>query len=248
MHLHRVILALVVVAILAVGADLARRSTVQPSAPSLPLDLKNLIPASWEIVPGKYLQCDFEDSQGGNPQWLVLYRYDKTSAEEGLIGGIVFATEANSQPQQAGTTSPYQPVLLVPYRLLPDINGGKGQGYLGERDATIDLYPAQLLGQPCKAREITIFGFDAGSEPTRLSIFRWDPAGHSYQGVNFVGDAHVSAAWNSERPQPITHVLTYNRVDDRSSLCVVRGYNLPPRSGSAQVALATVENPDESTR
>ncbi len=76
MRSRSTILTLVVIAVLAAAALWLRHSADLPSAPTLPLDLKGLLPASWEIVPGKSLQCDFEGGTTGNAQWLVLYRYD----------------------------------------------------------------------------------------------------------------------------------------------------------------------------
>lgn len=193
---------------------------------ALPVDLKAIIPTAWTPLAKEYKACDFDGD--GETEWLVVYRYDKSKAlADGLIGAVVYDAQANRVPQESGTPSPYRPAFIVPYKLLPDIYTGKGQGYLGESGVEVSYYPAKQDEKSCQAAEIVVRGFSGDSKAaTRLSIFHWKGRDVGYPGVHFVGNARVETG-PSEAPGLITRVTTYNRLNDRSLLCEVRGYTLP---------------------
>lgn len=92
----------------------------------LPLDLQEVIPVEWDLVPGMQKKCNFDDDEG--LEWLVVYHYDitkfnslanTTALETGRspIGAAIFDTQA-PQLEEAGNPSPYRPNLVIPYRLL----------------------------------------------------------------------------------------------------------------------------------
>jgi hypothetical protein len=190
---------------------------------TLPVDLQDIIPTSWQVIQDQYKACDFDND--GENEYLIIYKYDAAAATGySLIGGVVYDAQVNRVPQAPSDKSPYRPALLIPYKLLPDIYTGKGQGYLGETSVTVSLYPPQS-GTTCKGSEIIVQGFSGSTYPTFFSIFRWDGAPVGYAGDHFVGNARVAFSTANE---PITEVTTYNRLNVRSALCVVRYYSRPP--------------------
>jgi hypothetical protein len=236
----------VVVALLVLAAAMyAWRGGYLRSAeePTLPLDLKNLIPQTWSVQREYLQQCNFDSDS--EEEWLLLYRYDKSKElERELIGGVIFDAQVNRASQEPGNQSPYRPAFLVPYKLLPDIYTGKGQGYLGETRAAFKTYPAPERGKPCQAQEIAIWGYSGDSHPTRLSIFRWGGEAVGYRGVHFAGNARVTSA---ESAQFITEVTTYNRLNDRSALCDVQVFSVPTRAGAIPSPIEASEKKDART-
>ncbi len=227
-------LLIVVLGLALVGAILySQRDTLSPrSQETLPLNLSSLLPADWVVLSDGIASCDYDAD--GAQEWLVLYEYDHTElAERFLIGGIIFDTQSGGGGQTDGTPNPYRPELLIPYRLLPDIYPGKGQGYLGESRVALSLYsPARAeAGSGCRAEEIVVSGYSDASvdaSPSRVSVFRWRQTDQSgYQVAHFVGNARVEtspAGLPAQSDQPLQEVRTYNRLNERSQLCEVHGY------------------------
>ncbi len=236
-----IIFVIVLIALLAILALLLRQrglpGTLTPQQPQIPIDLRDLIPTEWKLLDKQPQQCDLDND--GEPEWLVLYRYDTTKTANlyatsesyffhSPIGGVVYDPQVNRVPQALGNISPYRPALLVPYKLLPDFYTDKGQGYLGEND--VKFYPyapekddSKETARKCYAEELYFLGYSYLPLPTRLSIFRWAGREVGYQGVHFVGDAHVDAPNILEPTTPITTVTTYNRLaNHRSVLCEVK--------------------------
>jgi hypothetical protein len=207
--------------------------TPQQSGITLPINLKELIPATWTVLPNQFYHCDFDGDQ--QPEWLVLYRYDQTSPSaafqpgkavtRGAIGAVVYDLEVNQVRQNLGSPSPFRPVSLFPYKLLPDIFPGKGQGFLGESSVTLGFSPAyQANSDKCSVNEIAVFGYSDGSFPTRLSVFHWDNPSVGYLVRHFVGNARIEVTPDPSLSQPTTAVRTYNRLNDRSQLCELHDY------------------------
>ena len=149
-----VIVLVSVAAVLILYSCLRSRAAV-PGSTELPLNLQTIIPSTWAVVPNQYKLCDF-DGDGEN-EYLIIYSYDPASvpsalpatpvppatpvAGRSLIGGVIYDTQVNRVPQAPGVQSPYRPAFLIPYKLLPDIYGGKGQGYLGQSGVTVGSRP-----------------------------------------------------------------------------------------------------------
>ncbi len=227
MKIRNLFIGLVVLAIFAVIGYLLLTQFGRKAEPpmTLPVDLQKMIPRNWTVLENTYKACDFDGD--GEEEWLVLYRYDTTTAlQTGPIGGVIYDARAEAAPLPVGTDTPYRPALLIPYKLLPDLYSGKGQGYLGETKAEVHLYPPAQAGRTCKVAEIAIRGFSDNAAFSRLSLFRWDGATGGYIGQHFVGNARVVP---SDMAAPITAVTTYNRLNDRSLLCEVRHYARPRR-------------------
>ena len=176
-------------------------------------------------------------------EYLIIYSYDPAAVPaalsatpvpptvpvvgRSLIGGVIYDTQVNRVPQSPGVQSPYRPAFLIPYKLLPDMYGGKGQGYLGQNSVTVNLAPAPANNAPCQAKEITIFGTSYDAPPTNLSIFRWagDPIG--YIAAYFQGDTRLQAYGPNGSTQPTAYVVdvyTYDTLNQRSLLCSVQHY------------------------
>lgn len=221
-------------------------------AEDLPIDLREVIPADWEVVLGQQNQCDFDGD--GEREWLVFYRYDHTSVSapyraegatisRGPIGAAIFDRQTNVIPEGQGNPSPYRPTMLVPYRLLPDFYAGKGQGYLSETGTTIVetiFYPPASSGEDCQVNEISILGYSDSQLPTRLSIFRWQNPETGFRAEHFIGNARVEASIPTDSAHPIQKVITYNRLENhRSLLCESRTYN---RSGEDGTLLFTEDS------
>jgi hypothetical protein len=210
--------------IIAVGFLILRPKVAGPQqSATLPLELKNLIPPGWQVIPDQERLCDYNGDQ--QQEWMILYQYDSTP-DSSVIGGVIFSTDVVTPTGQANGQSAYLPTLLIPYKLLPDLGLGKGQGYLGETKVAVNLYPPPKQGESCKASEIVIFGYSGDDTPaTRLSVFRWAGPQIGYQAAHFIGNARVVASMD---PQvPITNVITYNRLNERSRLCEVKVYERP---------------------
>ena len=218
----------------------------------LPVDLKKIIPASWTLLASQSQPCDFDGDK--EDEWLLLYSYDPTSVldvysasnksvERRLIGGAIYDAQVNRIPQEPGNISPYRPALLAPYKLLPDFYTGKGQGFLGETDVVFRSYPpVQKNATNCQAEELYFLGYSYEPLPTRLSIFRWNSREVGYEGVHFVGNAHVDAPDTLNATQPITEVMTYNHLDNhRSLLCAVKRFQRP-------TGAKTLEFPEDTTQ
>ena len=236
---------IIVIVLVSVAAVLILYSCLQSRNPStgstgLPVDLQTIIPSTWTVVPNPIKTCDF-DADGEN-EYLIIYSYDPSTAPSGLlptvtpppvvagrslIGGAIYDTQVNRVPQAPGVQSPYRPAFLIPYKLLPDIYGGKGQGYLGQKTVTVNLVPGAVNNAPCQAKEITVFGTSYDSLPTNLSIFRWagDPVG--YIAAYFQGDTRLQAYGPNRSTQPTSYVVdvyTYDTLNQRSLLCSVQHY------------------------
>jgi hypothetical protein len=227
------ILPIALVGLLAFAVITGRLPPKSQPKDTVPLELKEITPPSWHILPDYLRQCDLDGD--GVQEWLALYNYDATgvpgsaegakdAVQHALIGGVVYDMQTGEVPPEVRDQTLYPPGLLIPYKLLPDIYVGKGQGYLGETKATVSLYPASSNNKACVANEITIAGYSGTPWPTRLSIFQWDPITMRYLVAHFVGNARVVPAPVPSAAQRVATVLTYNRLDERSLLCQVQGY------------------------
>ena len=236
-----IVIVLVSVAAVLILYSCLRSRVAPPGSTDLPLNLQTIIPSTWAVVPNQYKLCDF-DGDGEN-EYLIIYGYDPASAPSALpatpvppavpvvgrslIGGVIYDTQVNRVSQSPGAQSPYRPAFLIPYKLLPDMYGGKGQGYLGQNSVTVNLLPGAVNNAPCQAKEITIFGTSYDAPPTNLSIFRWagDPVG--YIAAYFQGDTRLQAYGPNGSTQPTAYVVdvyTYNTLNQRSLLCSVQHY------------------------
>ena len=235
-----VIILVSLAAVLILYSCLSQR--LKPTASTdLPLNLQTIIPSTWAVVPDQYKTCDF-DGDGEN-EYLIIYSYDPAAVPaalsptpvppatpvtgRSLIGGVIYDTQVNRVPQAPGTQSPYRPAFLIPYKLLPDIYGGKGQGYLGQNSVAVYPLPGAVNNAPCQAKEITIFGTSHDIVPTNLSIFRWadDPVG--YIDAYFQADTRLLTYGPNRTTlptSPVVEVYTYNSLNQRSLLCSVQHY------------------------
>jgi hypothetical protein len=220
-----VLLVLIAAAIVLLPRLRPQLATSRTQQATLPLDLQKIIPSTWTIVPGQYKACDFDGD--GEEEWFIGYQYDKTAQGGGQIGAVIYDAQVNRVPQQPGAQGPYRPAFLVPYKLLPDIYSGKGQGYLGESGIQlVEINPPPADKQPanskCQAVEIAVAGFSAGGATTRYSVFRWAGTDVGYRGQHFVGNARIEGMGTATVPATSLH--TYNRLNDRSVFCAVQEY------------------------
>ena len=232
-----IVLAVIVLVLLLYAA--VQRRVALPGKTSLPVDLQTIIPSTWSPIGGQYKQCDFDGD--GETEYLVIYRYDPPAGATGLapnvptppvvagrslIGGVIYDTQANRVPQSPGTVAPFRPAFLVPYRLLPDMYGGKAQGYLGEDAVTVQLLPG-TANNTCQAKEIVISGTSHDALTTNLTIFRWAGDTVGYIDAYFQGSARVqayAAGHVVDATKPTVEVLVYNQLNQRSRLCSVQRY------------------------
>ena len=202
---------------------------------SLPPSVQRLIPPSWDVSSDQ--TCDFDGD--GQDEWLVVYHYDsvnvhpsgqpaETTVAVSPIGGAIYDAKLEA-PAQTGT-SQFQITTITPYRLLPDYAIGKGQGYLGESAVATLLFPPVDKEGKCQPTEVGFLGYSSGntdgatSLPTRFSLFHWVSKDAGYQGSHFIGSARIDADIPTEPNKFVTHVTTYNLMNDRSLLCQVTAY------------------------
>jgi hypothetical protein len=209
------------------------KSTGQPTN-TLPVDLQNVIPSSWTLLPNQPEICDYDAD--GEAEWLILFHYDTTevqvpyqaegtTVQAGPIGGVIYDAQVNYIPQEPGNRSPYRPALLIPYMLLPDFYPGKGQGYLGESSVTLAKYPASTKSGQCAIAELYVLGYANGSLPVRLSAFRWRGKASGYVVAHFIGNARISADLSPDNSKPLSQITTYDRLDNhRSMLCEAKRF------------------------
>lgn len=234
---------ILIIGVIAVAGILLAISSLRPSVPlpkpaGLPLDLKTIIPASWDVLGAQFKTCDFDND--GDDEYLIIYRYDVNAAtRRGLIGGAIYDTQVNRVPQAPEVEAPYRPAFMVPYKLLPDLYGGKGQGYLGQERVAVYTLPTPAAGARCQAREILVYGYGADSYPTTLSVFRWEGELIGYVGWHVQGNVRLRAydAASADPTRPATSdnsgtapigVYAYNQLNQRSLLCAVRHYRRTP--------------------
>jgi len=227
-----VILLILLVLYLVFGPG--RKESQEPET-GLPPSVQRLIPPSWDVITDQV--CDFDGD--GQDEWLVVYHYDnvnvhpsgqpaETTVVVSPIGGVIYDAKLEA-PAQTGT-SQRQITTITPYRLLPDYAISKGQGYLGESAAATLLFPPVDKEGKCQPTEVGFLGYSNGntngatSLPTRLSLFHWVNKDAGYQGSHFVGNARIDADIPTEPNKFVTHVTTYNLMNDRSLLCQVTGY------------------------
>lgn len=225
-----------------------------PVSTGLPIDLQTMIPNSWKVIPGQFRPCDFDND--GDNEYLIIYSYDLVGGTgRGLIGGVIYDTQVNRVPQAPGVEATYRPAFMVPYKLLPDIYGGKGQGYLGQNKVAVHTLPPTAAGAKCQAREILVYGYSYDDYPTTLSIFRWEGELIGYVGWHVQGNVRLRA-YDAASPDPskpwatdnsgtaAVGVFAYNQLNQRSLLCAVRHYrrtlpvtktDLPPGLDFAEI-------------
>ncbi|GEM_PF-820687 len=246
-------LSRVIIIVLAVAAGLLflfaylRPNLGLPQPAGLPIDLQTVIPTSWKVIPGQFRTCDFDND--GEDEYLIIYSYDLADGTgQGLIGGAIYDMQVNRVPQAPGVEAPYRPAFLTPYKLLPDIYGGKGQGYLGQSSVAVYTLPPTPVNTRCQAKEILIYGYSHTKWPTTLSVFRWEGEIIGYVGWHVLGNARVvaydAADAVSSGQTPVINVYAYNQLGHRSLLCAVRHYqrtkptdkeDLPPGLDFAEV-------------
>lgn len=234
---------IIIIVLVAAAGLLFIFSFLRPRVPlpvntGLPIDLQTMIPASWKVVPGQYKTCDF-DSDGDN-EYLIIYSYDPgAGTNRGLIGGVIYDTQVNRVPQAPGVEATYRPAFMVPYKLLPDIYGGKGQGYLGQSGVGVYLLPPATAGGKCQAKEILVYGYSYDIFPTTLAVFRWEGELIGYVGWHIQGNVRLRA-YDAASPDPrkpsatdntgtaAVGVYVYNQLNQRSLLCAVRHFRRTP--------------------
>ncbi len=184
-----------------------------PAEKEFPIDLEPLIPSDW--IPEKLEEVDLDDD--GEREWLLLYRHSPGAP----LGGVIYDVQIEAPTPQLRPEVPYR-VTYVPYRLLPGIAPGKGQGYLGESNCEIEKYDTDGDG---KQDELVIVGYSLGQYPTQISFFRWGKEERKYELTNyFYGDGGVSYQ-PSSRPseersgQKIEEIVVKKKLHDRSQIC-----------------------------
>ncbi len=174
--------------------------------------IKEVIPSDWQPEELRKVDLDGDDEE----EWLLIYR--QTSAPNSPLGGVIYDAQVGISPLQPRLELPYRPAYLVPYRLLPDLGPGKGQGYLGETGYRIETYDTD--GDE-KQDELVILGYSWAPNPTQMAFFRWENKEAGYKlTAHFHGDGGVEAARPREDDGgPIEAVTTKEKKHDRSHIC-----------------------------
>ena len=107
--------------------------------------------------------------------------------------------------------------FFVPYRLLPDWTPGKGQGYLGDSNATWET--TKLTKGQDQANELLVKGTSPSGRVTRVSIFRWEGETKGYSVAYFQGSYNATIEADRKEGDAVRQVVTMNALNDRSALC-----------------------------
>ncbi|MBI3942515.1 MAG: hypothetical protein HY326_05830 [Chloroflexi bacterium] len=148
-------------------------STPVVSTPSstIPMsEIRQLMPSSWGITRVEPVNIDDTASM----EWLTFFRYETNSApgsRGGPIGAVIYAPQPDRPPTGFNSREPYRPGALLPYKLLPQIDG---RGFLGDlADGSrpeVEAYDANGDGKP----DLVIKGFTISTQfPTQLAVYSW---------------------------------------------------------------------------
>ena len=180
-----------------------------PPEKDFPLDLRQVIPENWQPKRLEKINIDGD----GETEWLLLYRY--TSLPHRPWGGVIYDAQMEACPECPKVKIPDRPAYLVPYRLLPDLGPGKGQGYLGEKGCDFTLYDTD--GDD-KNDELAIWG--SIDRPTQLALFRWDGKKNGYRVIGFFyGDGGIKTELSQGKGTRIAKVTVRTRLHDRNEIC-----------------------------
>ncbi len=183
--------------------------TPTPTALLDQIKIKEVIPSTWQ--PQELREVDLDDDD--EEEWLLIYH--QTSVPNRPLGGVIYDVH-DASPIQPHLKLP--PAYLVPYRLLPDLEPGKGQGYLGETGYGIETYDTDGDG---KQDELVILGYSREPNPTQVAFFRWENEEVGYKlTAYFYGDGGVEAV----RPRDgnrgrIETVIVKEELHERSWIC-----------------------------
>ncbi len=184
--------------------------TILPPKAEFPIDIEEVIPDNWQPQELRKVNLDGDDED----EWLLIYR--QTSVPGGPLGGVIYDVQPDTSP-----TRPYlrlPPAYLVPYRLLPDLGPGKGQGYLGDISYTIELYDTDGDG---KQDELVTLGYSREPNPTQIAFFRWESEAAGYQLTTYLqGDGGIEVV----RPRDVNRgrieeVIVKKKLNERSQIC-----------------------------
>ena len=190
-----------------------------PLEKDFPLDLREILPKNWQLQRLEKINIDGDEGS----EWLLLYRY--TSMPGQPWGGVIYDTQVDISPGRPWIAIPYRPAFLVPYKLLPDLAPGKGQGYLGEKDCDFTLYDTDKNG---KGGELAIWGYTYGKEcstPTQLALFRWENKETGYRLTGyFYGDGGIETEPAQGKGTKIEKVTVRTGLHDRNEFCLKSVY------------------------
>ncbi len=204
---------LLVVSLLLAGCNL-----VPERSPTLPIRLEEFLPASWQPV-GEPATINVD---GDEPQeWLLLFRYDG-----GAIGAVIYDAQSDVAPYTVFQRLPYQPTaFLIPYALLPNTEGDRGLGYIGDDRAAFKQLDSDGDGQ---ADVLLLLGYWNGVA-TRLTMAWWVDETTGYGITHLVGDGGIRFQpgdfWERE-DSPLEAVFTRYRWNDRSGFCREKRYRI----------------------
>ncbi len=186
----------------------------RPSEEKFPVDIKEVIPSTWK--PEELRKVDLDED--GEEEWLLIYRH--TSVPNGPLGGVIYDAQVDISPIQPYLKLPYRPAYLIPYRLLPDLGPGKGQGYLGETRYEIETHDTDGDGDQ---DELVILGYSWEPQPTQVAFFRWGGETVGYElpsSAYFYGDGGIEVVrpGDGDRGQ-IEEVIVKEKLHQRSQIC-----------------------------
>ena len=132
--------------------------------------------------------------------------------------------EARSASDRPGS-SQYQITTITPYGCCRILRSAKGRATSANRPSTTLLFPPVDKEGKCQPTEVGFLGYSSGNTDgaTSLPTVCHSSTGPArmlgYQGSLFIGNARIDADIPTEPNQFVTHVTTYNLLNDRSLLC-----------------------------
>ena len=155
-------------------------------------DFSHLIPDAWTIEQVEEIDVDGDDEV----EWLVIYRYDKSSGGfGGPLGGVVYDRQPDRSPENPSRPEPYRSAILVAYHLLP---AAGGSGYLGEKvgdegepKPEVGTYDVNGDGK----KELAILGYSFPGFATSLAVFRWVGKARGYQVMIHAEEGDADVLW-----------------------------------------------------
>lgn len=189
------------------------------TAPSLGIDINEIKPSQWQLYNKRLIQLSIDDDE--EMEWMMFYLYDGHN-----IGGIIYDPQPTPLGNEGIALPDQSATFLVPYRLLPDYQFNKTNGYLGDDKVDYRTAISDPSSEPVAPDRLLVRGIDH-KRITRFSVFWWISEQFGYGGAHASTSGWFSLShdqpndWERWRDPvaPINELWAWEPLHDRSNLC-----------------------------